>query len=103
MAGVKNTDKPRDPFSMSLPIADDGDAQHFCSTCAFSQACVHAGYGKGELAQLKCLIEHVGPFAQGQYVFRNGDPFRAIYAVRSGMVKTVMVDAEGREQVLGFY
>lgn len=81
----------------------DGDAQIFCTTCAFSHACMVAGYGKADLAELQCLIEHVGPFRRGDYVFRNGDAFRAIYAVRSGMAKTVLVDAEGQEQVLGFY
>jgi CRP/FNR family transcriptional regulator len=85
------------------PIADDGNEAHFCGTCAFSSACMAAGYGKPELAQLQCLVEHVGPFRAGEHVFRTGDPFRTIFAVRSGTVKTRMVDKEGREQVLGFY
>ncbi len=85
------------------PIADDGDEAHFCGTCAFSSACIAAGYNKPELAQLQCLVEHVGPFRAGEHIFRTGDPFRAIFAVRSGTVKTRMVDKEGREQVLGFY
>ncbi|WP_235499524.1 helix-turn-helix domain-containing protein [Frateuria sp. Soil773] len=85
------------------PIADDGDAVRFCSTCAFSSACIAVGYGKPELAELHCLVEHVGPFRAGEHVFRTGDPFRAIYAVRGGTVKTCMVDKQGREQVLGFY
>lgn len=62
-----------------------------------------AGYGKDELTELHCLIEHTGPIAPQEYVFRRGDAFRSIYAVRSGMVKTVLVDVEGHEQVLGFY
>jgi CRP/FNR family transcriptional regulator len=91
------------PVPTGHPIADDGDAQRFCTACAFSSACVAEGYGKPELAELHCLVEHVGPFPAGDHVFRTRDPFRAIYAVRSGMVKTMLVDAEGREQVLGFY
>jgi CRP/FNR family transcriptional regulator len=85
------------------PIADDGDETRFCGTCAFSSACIAAGYDKPELAELQCLVEHVGPFRVGEHIFRTGDPFRAIFAVRSGTVKTRMVDKEGREQVLGFY
>ena len=85
------------------PIANDGDELHFCSTCAFSSACIAVGYGRPELTSLHCLVEHVGAYRHGDYVFRNGDPFRAIFAVRSGTVKTCMVDKEGREQVLGFY
>lgn len=83
--------------------ANDGDAESFCSSCAFAEACSVAGYDKTELSELHCLVEHVGPFEPGQHIFRNGDPFRALFAVRSGMVKTTLVDAEGREQVLGFY
>lgn len=82
---------------------DDGDARHFCSSCAFAEACSVAGYGKPELAELHCLVEHVGPFEPGQHVFRSGDAFRALFAVRSGLIKTSMVDTEGREQVLGFF
>ncbi|MDN5925002.1 MAG: helix-turn-helix domain-containing protein [Xanthomonadales bacterium] len=85
------------------PIADDGTDVTFCSTCAFSSACIDSGYGKPELAELHCLVEHIGPFAPGSHVFRTGDPFRAIFAVRSGTVKTVVVNREGHEQVLGFY
>lgn len=100
---MENNKAHSSPGGGQAPIVDDGDAQTFCSTCAFSSACVAAGYDKGDLAELHCLIEHVGPFQPGDYVFRTGDAFRAIYAVRSGMVKTVLVDADGEEQVLGFY
>ena len=85
------------------PIADDGDENHFCRTCAFASVCLAVGYGKSDLSALHCLVEHVGPFRAGEYVFHNGDPFRAIFAVRAGTVKTSMVDRDGREQVLGFY
>jgi len=85
------------------PIANDGDEASFCGTCAFSSACIAAGYDKPDLAELQCLVEHVGPFRAGAHIFRTGDPFRAIYAVRSGTVKTRVIDKEGREQVLGFY
>ena len=36
-------------------------------------------------------------------MFRKGDPFDAIAAVRAGTVKTYVVDREGREHVLGFH
>lgn len=84
-------------------MADDGDETRFCGTCAFSSACVAAGYDKPDLVELQCLVEHVGPFHAGEHVFRTGDPFRAIFAVRAGAVKTRTIDREGREQVLGFY
>lgn len=85
------------------PIADDGDAIHFCSTCAFSSACLSQGYDKSALAELHCLVEHIGPFRPGERIFAEGEPFNAIAAVRAGTVKTSVVDADGREQVHGFF
>jgi CRP/FNR family transcriptional regulator, anaerobic regulatory protein len=85
------------------PIADDGDEISFCSTCAFSNACRSEGYEKTALRELHCLVEHVGPFRAGEHLFREGEPFNAIAAVRAGTVKTYIIDPAGREQVLGFF
>jgi CRP/FNR family transcriptional regulator len=84
-------------------LADDGDTARFCSTCAFSQSCLAAGMDKSALHDLHVLVEHVGPLRPGAHVFREGDSFDAIAAVRSGTVKTSRVDREGHEQVLGFH
>ena len=84
-------------------LADDGDALTFCSTCAFSQACLSQGMDKRALMELHVLVEHVGPFHAGDHLFREGDPFEAIAAVRAGAVKTYVIDRDGREHVLGFH
>jgi len=84
-------------------IADDGDAFTFCSTCAFSAACLQSGYDKSQLRDLHVLVEHIGPFREGEHIFREGDSFTAIAAVRSGTVKTYVTDQEGREHVQGFF
>ena len=81
----------------------EGDEHTFCGTCAFAQVCLPNGYDKPALAELHCLIEHVGPFEAGHHAFRVNDPFVAVYAVRTGSVKTNLIDHEGREQVLGFH
>ena len=65
--------------------------------------CVEQGLEKSRLAELHCLVEHTGPFHEGDHLFREGDPFTAIAAVRSGTVKTCVIDTSGREQVLGFF
>jgi CRP/FNR family transcriptional regulator len=85
------------------PLADDGDELRFCSTCAFSAACLEQGYDKSKLEELHVLVAHVGPFEEGAHIFREGDSFEAIAAVRAGTVKTYVNDSEGREQVLGFF
>ena len=87
----------------SKVLADDGDVLRFCSTCAFSQACLSEGMNKSALMDLHVLVEHVGPLHAGEHVFREGDPFEAIAAVRAGTVKTYVIDRDGHEQVLGFH
>jgi len=91
------------PMVPEHPARPEGDVTRFCSACAFAHACEGEGYGKRELAALQCVVEHVPMVGSGEYVFRRGEPFRAIYAVRSGSVKTSIFTRDGREQVLGFY
>ena len=101
MAGLSPASRRR-----ALPspaAADDGDQLHFCSTCAFSDACLSQGFDKSSLMDLHVLVEHVGPFREGEHIFREGDEFNAIAAVRAGTVKTYVLDAAGHEQVLGFH
>jgi CRP/FNR family transcriptional regulator len=95
--------RPVFPLADARTAADDGDALRFCSTCAFSQACLAEGMSKGKLADLHVLVEHIGPLHVGEHVFRTGDPFTFIAAVRAGTVKTYVVDDQGHERVLGFH
>src|SRR5262245_27726407 len=91
------------PAARRVASANDGDQLTFCSTCAFSQACLAQGMDKAALRDLHVLVEHVGPLPPGTPIFREGDAFASIAAVRSGAVKTWRVDRIGREQVLGFH
>lgn len=61
------------------------------------------GFGRQELSPLHGLMEHLGPYRADEVIFRQGDPFEAVFAVRAGTVKTRQVDADGREHVLGFH
>jgi CRP/FNR family transcriptional regulator len=94
---------PTFPHADPRIIADDGDALRFCSTCAFSEACLSRGMDKSALSDLHVLVDHVGPLHAGEHIFREGDPFEAIAAVRAGTVKTYVVDRDGNEHVLGFH
>lgn len=84
-------------------LADDGSDLQFCTTCAFSHACLSQGMDKAALMDLHVLVEHVGPYHAGDTLFREGDPFEAIAAVRAGTVKTCVTDRDGHEHVLGFH
>lgn len=84
-------------------MSDDGDELHFCSTCAFATACLESGYDKAQLRDLHVLVEHTDVYREGEHIFREGDTFNAIAAVRAGTVKTYVNDLDGGEQVQGFF
>jgi hypothetical protein len=54
------------------PIADDGDEFHFCSTCAFRRV-PRKRLRKSELRQLHVLVEHIGPFKEGEAALLAGN------------------------------
>ncbi|EQD60448.1 transcriptional regulator, Crp/Fnr family [mine drainage metagenome] len=74
-----------------------------CARCALVHACGMSGNGSMAFADVHMLVEDIGPFRSNDHVFKSGESFRNLFAVKSGMIKTVQIDAEGRAQVLGFY
>lgn len=74
-----------------------------CGTCSLSELCLPMGLAHGDLQRLEELVTRRGPLNEGDHLFRIGDPLHALYAVRGGFFKTYLVEANGREQVLGFH
>ena len=58
---------------------------------------------EADLEALNRIIERRRPMKRAEHLYRIGDDFQAIYAVRSGSIKTYTVSAEGQEQVTGFH
>jgi CRP/FNR family transcriptional regulator len=56
-----------------------------------------------DLEKLDKIIQRTRPIQSGEHLYRSGDPFKSLYAVRSGSIKTYLIDDEGVEQVTGFY
>lgn len=74
-----------------------------CNGCALHPLCLPAGLDRIALEQLDGIIARPPPTLRGKHLFRAGDPFRALIAIRSGSVKTGTLSEEGREAVTGFY
>jgi CRP/FNR family transcriptional regulator len=74
-----------------------------CKDCNLFQLCLPVGLVEPDLALLDRIIKRRRPVPRGEHLFRIGDPFATIYAVRSGSIKTYMVMEDGREQVTGFH
>ncbi|MDO5686959.1 MAG: fumarate/nitrate reduction transcriptional regulator Fnr [Neisseria sp.] len=74
-----------------------------CSTCSLRELCLPVGLQPDEFEQLDMVIRQSRRLRKGEYLFRAGDAFTALYAVRAGFFKTNVASQDGRDQVTGFY
>lgn len=78
-------------------------ARAMCLSCEVNSLCFGHGAGIRALEQLDQAVERRVHLAAGQYLYRIGDPFKSLYAIRSGCLKNSLRDDRGREHVMGFH
>ncbi|MDO6580561.1 FNR family transcription factor [Photobacterium sp. 2_MG-2023] len=83
-------------------IQSGGCAIH-CQDCSISQLCIPFTLNDAELDQLDSIIERKKPIHKGQELFKAGDELKALYAIRSGTVKTYTITEQGDEQITAFH
>jgi CRP/FNR family transcriptional regulator len=74
-----------------------------CTSCHLKDLCLPCGLDGGDVSRLDDLMFTRRKIAAGQMLYREGDRFQFMYAVRSGTFKTSLTLADGREQVSGFH
>lgn len=74
-----------------------------CSSCAMHSFCMPEGLTSAEAERIEALICPSRTIKNGETLFRTGDSFQSIYAVRAGSFKTIVMHRDGREQVTGFH
>ncbi len=84
-------------------MADSKHQPHACSCCSLSEICLPLGVSKQELAQLEQLIQTSQVHHGGDVVVHQGDAFSKIYAVKSGMYKSIHLSPDGHETIIGFH
>ena len=55
-----------------------------------------------ELERIDALVATRRKVKRGQALFRNGETFASLYAIRTGFFKTCIATEDGRDQVTGF-
>ncbi|MBV8380042.1 MAG: fumarate/nitrate reduction transcriptional regulator Fnr [Paucibacter sp.] len=73
-----------------------------CSSCNLRDLCLPVGLSSKELEQLDALVAKRRTVPRGETLFRSGDAFDTLYAVRTGFFKTSVAHEDGRDQVTGF-
>lgn len=88
---------------MNDKVVDISKIKVACQNCSLFQLCLPMGVDKDDLSRLDEIIKRKRPVKRGDDLFRVGDEFKAIYAVRSGSIKTYSPSHDGQEQVTGFH
>lgn len=73
-----------------------------CSTCSMHQLCLPMGLGENDMDRLDKIIGRRRKVARDDYLYRMGDAFSNLYAVRVGHFKTCQINAGGEQQITGF-
>ena len=81
---------------------DSRAIQAACSSCSLRELCLPVGLSMDEIGRLDSLLSSRRVVERRQSLFRCGDPFDALFPIRSGFFKTRVTSEDGREQVTGF-
>jgi len=73
-----------------------------CSNCNLRELCMPVGLSDQEIERLDTLITTRRKIKRKTPLFRTGEKFHALYAIRTGVFKTSVTAEDGRDQVTGF-
>ena len=73
-----------------------------CSSCNMRELCMPQGLSDQELQRIDDMIGVRRKVKRNEMLFRNGERFNALYAIRTGFFKTSVATEDGRDQVTGF-
>jgi CRP/FNR family transcriptional regulator, anaerobic regulatory protein len=74
-----------------------------CKECNLRELCFPHGMNDEELDNMDAVVEQPRSLHKNDFLYRDGDKTMAIYAVRSGCIKTMTESANGDEQIVGFH
>lgn len=89
-----------------MSLLDQIDIDHLkvsCKNCSLRELCFTQGMNEEDMNSMDAVVEQTKPIHKSDFLYREGDKATAIYAVRSGCVKTVTESANGDEQIVGFH
>lgn len=88
---------------MTIPLARPGQNTVGCENCTLNPLCLPAALSADEIERLDHELERPKPLDHGESLFFCDANADAIFAVRSGSLKTVISTPEGEQQITGFY
>lgn len=74
-----------------------------CADCQLQDLCLPIGISRTDVERLDQIVSRKRPLQRGAALFNQGDQFGALYAIRSGSIKSFTVSDDGREQINAFH
>lgn len=74
-----------------------------CGDCRMNALCLPLALQAKEVERLDEIVQRGRPLQRDNHIYRAGEEFRSVYAVRSGSIKSYTVSNDGVEQVTGFH
>ena len=73
-----------------------------CSNCNLRELCLPIGLKPEEIQRIDDLVATRRKVKRRETLFRTGEKFSSLYAIRTGVFKTRVTSEDGRDQVTGF-
>jgi len=91
------------PSARAPRLIDVNNLRIACSSCSLRELCLPAGLDSGEMERMDRLVTHRRRLRRGTGLYHAGEPLDALFAIRSGFMKSCVLHDDGREQVAGFH
>jgi len=89
--------------NMTIPEVDTQQNQSRCGQCALGKICLPVGLDSSDMGRLEDIIKTTKPYQVDDTVYEAGGQLRNVYAVKSGMFKSYIIDADGNEHIVAFH
>lgn len=88
---------------MSETIKVHSPHQAHCKECSLAPLCLPLSLNMEDMDALDHIVKRGRPLKKGEFLFRQGDTFDSVFAVRAGALKTFTLSDAGEEQITGFH
>jgi len=95
--------RPAVPLSAAATVIPLHELNAHCASCSMRELCLPVGLEPDAVRQLDQIISSRTRVRKRESLYRPGDLFRAVYAIRLGTFKTTLLAEDGREQITGYH
>ncbi len=71
-----------------------------CNNCSLDNICLPRGLSQLEIENISQVIKAKKTLHRGEFIYREGDHFKGVLAIKSGSAKLVANDPHGNEHIL---